>query len=511
MQQSVPPGPFDLRDIPIVTGEGDIRLVVRDALGRERIITQSYYASPQLLRKGLSDYSYEFGFARENFGIDSNDYGRALLVGTHRTGLTDRITGEIHGELLRAQQTLGLGAAYLLPAAGVLGASFAMSHNDRGAGELLALTLERSGRRFGFGMNTQWASPEFTSLGLPDGQSAPRLTLQQFVHVALGSLGSMGLSSTRREFRDRPAVQLLSAQHNVQLGLLGSLSLSVFRVLGGRGDTVATLTFTRSTGPRSSTTLSATSQGGSLGASIQAQRNLPAGNGFGYGVIAGAGDTDSRQASLSFQNDVGLYSLEADALRGAVATRVSASGSIALMDNHVLAGRRINDSFAIAQVPEGASIELYSDNQPAARTNGSGYALISRLRPYQANVIRVDPSALPLDVDIDSGEMTAIPYAHSGLLLRFPLTRPHGALLSIVLETGAPLPAGAVVERVGAPPETGQFPTGLRGEAYVTGLTPMNELRASWNDRTCNFIMQYVPTEDPLPHLGPYVCKESTH
>jgi outer membrane usher protein len=507
-QHSVPPGPFDLRDIPIVTGEGDIRLVVHDALGREQIITQSYYASPQMLRKGLSDYSYEIGFTRDNFGIVSNDYGRALLVGTHRTGLTDRLTGEFHGELLRDQQTLGVGAAYLLPAAGVLGASFAGSHTDRGTGGLLALTIERNGRHFGFGMNAQWASPDFTSLGLASGQSAPLRTLQEFVQVGFGSLGSVGLSSTRREYRDRAPVQLLSVQQNTRLGQLGYLSLSVLRILTGKPDTVATLFFSCSVGERTSMTLSTTSQAGGLGTSLQVQKNLPAGNGIGYGITAGAGDTATRQASLALQSDIGTYSLEADAVSGSVATRISASGSVALLAGQVLAGRRINDSFAVAQVLDSPAVHLYSDNQPAGRTNESGYVLIPRLRPYQANVIGIDPADLPLDVAIDTTQMTAVPYAHSGVFVRFPLSRPHGALLSIVLETGEPLPAGAVIEHLGAPPELARFPTGMRGEAYVTGLDSLNRLRAKWDGRTCEFSVQYVQSEDPLPRLGPYICRE---
>ena len=64
------------------------------------MITQSYYASPRLLRAGLHDYSIEAGAVRENFGLAGNDYGRPLVVGTERYGFSDSLTGEIHAELL---------------------------------------------------------------------------------------------------------------------------------------------------------------------------------------------------------------------------------------------------------------------------------------------------------------------------------------------------------------------------------------------------------------------------
>ena len=100
MSREVPSGPFSIQDLPVTTGQGDARLVVRDILGREQVITQPFYATPRLLKPGLQEYSYELGFVRRNFGTDSNNYGRPLVVGTHRSGITKHFTGELHGELL---------------------------------------------------------------------------------------------------------------------------------------------------------------------------------------------------------------------------------------------------------------------------------------------------------------------------------------------------------------------------------------------------------------------------
>lgn len=44
LSQPMPSGPFELSNVPIVTGAGDINLVVRDLLGRETVVRQSYYA-----------------------------------------------------------------------------------------------------------------------------------------------------------------------------------------------------------------------------------------------------------------------------------------------------------------------------------------------------------------------------------------------------------------------------------------------------------------------------------
>src|SRR5437879_2624887 len=41
-RSAVPPGPFSIQNIPVVTGSGEVRMVVRDLLGREQVIRQPF-------------------------------------------------------------------------------------------------------------------------------------------------------------------------------------------------------------------------------------------------------------------------------------------------------------------------------------------------------------------------------------------------------------------------------------------------------------------------------------
>jgi outer membrane usher protein len=45
----LPPGPFVIDRLPTVSGTGDVSVVVRDALGREQVVTQTFYSSTTLL------------------------------------------------------------------------------------------------------------------------------------------------------------------------------------------------------------------------------------------------------------------------------------------------------------------------------------------------------------------------------------------------------------------------------------------------------------------------------
>ena len=118
--EQVPPGPFAIEDLPALTGAGELQLKVTDLLGRETLVSQSYYVSSRLLRAGLSDYSYEVGFEREKFNEASFDYGRPLAAATHRYGITDGLTGEGRIELSQRRQAAGAGASVLLGTFGLL-------------------------------------------------------------------------------------------------------------------------------------------------------------------------------------------------------------------------------------------------------------------------------------------------------------------------------------------------------------------------------------------------------
>lgn len=507
MSREVPSGPFNIQDLPVTTGQGDARLVVRDILGREQVITQPFYVTPRLLKPGLQEYSYELGFVRRNFGTDSNNYGRALAVGTHRLGITEQFTGEIHGELLGHQQTLGLGGVLMLPAAGVLSGSFAASHSDRGVGGLLALGLQRQGRYVSFGANTQRASQRFAKLGLQPDALAPRQISQMFVNLATTAYGSFRANYTQQAFRDRTGNKILTAGYSRKIGSKGNLTASVTRLLSGDAKTTFNLSFSLPLGNRTNASINTSAQPGREQASLQVNRSVPAGSGVGYRLAAGVGDSDRLAVEVRAQNGIGSYNLAVDQLEGQTAFRGSASGGVAFLGDSAFLSRRITDSFAVVQVPDYSDVGIYADNQLVARTDADGNALLPRLRPYQKNTVRIEQADLPFDAQIDAIQLDAVPYFRSGLLLRFPVKRSRGALLTVVLENGEPLPAGALAEIIEDSGEENEvFPIGLRGELYLTGLGASNRVRVTWLEQRCEFILPYPESTDPLPNLGTYTC-----
>ena len=507
VRQDVPEGPFNIRDVPIVSGEGQIRVVVRDLLGREQVISQSYYSSPQLLRAGLHDYSIETGAVRENFALANNDYGRPLVTGTERYGFSDRFTGEIHAELLEDQQTVGLAGGWLLQDIGLLSAAIATSNSAMGTGQLVSLGFERTASRFSVGMNGEAASAEFMRVGLLEGERVPRLKTELFANVALGKLGSLSLLSARQQF-ETGTIQLTSIRHSLDIRGFAYLNLTALRTSGASHDTFIGLSLSRSLGNRANGSLSVTSERAGVSAVAQMQKGLPAGTGLGYRVRALTGATNGADGEVSYQNDVGTYSLEAREVGQSMQTTASLSGGIAVMGAGFFASRRIDSSFAIARVGDQADVRVYRDNQLVGRTNTDGYVILPGLRAYEDNRISIEQSDLPLDIAVESLSMKAVPAFRSGMLLDFPIERSRGALLTVMLENGEPLPSLAMVQAEG---QTDTFPTGLRGEVYISHMADQNRFHATWAGGTCEFDAAYTPSADPLPRLGPFECRAAAH
>lgn len=290
-QRDIPPGPFEIIDVPVVTGRGDVQLIVRDLLGREMLYNQSYYSGPKLLRKGLHDYSIEAGFLRRSFGTTSNGYGPLMLSGTSRYGLSNSLTGEAHFEGSRHVQTAGLGANFVVGDLAQIGASVAGSRSKLGQGGLAALTLERRTRGLSFGLKAEVTTTDYMALGWSAERRPPRSTLQAFAGIPIG-FGSVGMAYVRRDGRSEPDAEFVSANSSFRLGGLGTLHIAARKSLTGEGESAAELFLSLPLGNRGSASAGASLDDGKLSVRSSSQRNLPAGNGWGYHVTATRGAVD---------------------------------------------------------------------------------------------------------------------------------------------------------------------------------------------------------------------------
>jgi len=509
-RREVPPGPFAITNLPVVSGSGEVRLVVRDLLGREQVVTQPFYTSAGLLAAGLHDYSYEVGMMRENFGTNSNEYGNWAAVGTHRKGFSDHFTAEAHLELQKQIRAAGVNGLYLLPQVGLLNASLASSQGNGSNGTLAALGFERQDRPVSIALRSQWTSSDFQLMGQPVGQPSPARQQSMNLGYSIGSFGSLGFSLLRRSLRDQPSADIITASYNLSTQRNGTLMLSALRATGNEKSTRLSLIWVLPLGANRSASVTQTSsrsntQSNSSELMATLEKSLKVGEDHGYRLEAH--DSGDARGAFNYQNNLGTYSLEAALAGGQTATRAGIRGGVALLGGDLFISRWVDDSFGLARVPGFANVRVYADNHLVGQTNAAGDAMLPRLRAYERNQIRIEPRDLPMNAQVDALRMEAVPYYRSGVVTVFPVRRSKGALFRVLLENGEPLPLGATLR---IKDSTTLFPVAYKGEVFVTNLAARNSMIAKWQNQSCGFDLSFEESDEALPDLGTFTCKGIT-
>ncbi len=501
--QQVPPGPFTVPAVPVVTGAGQATMVVQDMLGRQQVISAPFFTAANMLKAGLNDYSFSVGALRDNYGLASDDYGPFAATGKFRHGFTGDFTGEVHGEVSSGLEDASLGGTYANPAIGALSLALAGSHSGLGNGALGLLGWQQQWPVFNAGFSAQFASPGFTELGY-DGLPAPSKQIAADVGAFFGRGSSAALTYVDQDNSLSGHVRLLTATYSMGVFGNGFLNVIAFRTLGGVSNNGATITFTKPFGERSNVSVGVERQNHLDHAFAQVQQSLPAGTGSGYRVSTEVGPAAVNQAEYDYQSRVGTYRVGAMSTEGQTSYQGEAAGALAFIGGGVYATRTITNSFGLVQVPGIAGVTVYADNQPVGVTDKHGDALLPLLRPYENNPISLDAQTLPLAAQVSTLDATAVPRYSSGAVVKFAVTSTRGATLTVNLADGQPLPAGATVRIVG---QGQDFPVGLKGEVYLTGLEAHNVIEASWDHRSCRAKVDMRPSRDPLPDLGTFICK----
>jgi outer membrane usher protein len=501
--RSVPPGPFALESLPVVTGAGEVQLRVTDLLGREQLITQSYYVSSRLLKPGLHDFGYELGAVRRNYGQESFDYGAGLASATHRYGFSDRFTGEAHGELQYDQQTLALGGSYLMGEWGVVSGGAGVGHSDGGPGVLGQLAYEYDARRFNFGARTRYTSDGYREAG--GDEEAARVD-QLSLGLDFADYGRAGLLLLNTDGRDTEDATTLAATYSLSLGP-GSLTFRAAQLFRPDEELALTAIYTIPLGERRSASMELLKRSGDYGSRATFRQTRGASDlGLDYRLAAEAGTRDSSvEARFGYQTAFGAADLAVERYDGDDALRAGINGSVAVVDGELAVSRRIDRAFGLVNLPGFPDVRVYLDNREVGRTDAAGRLLLPGLRPYEGNRVRLEIDDLPLDAEITTAEVEAVPFDRSGMTIAFPLARSGQATAILLDEGGAPLPAGLRLRSA-----DGQVTAWVARDGFtqITGIGPAPvSVAAEVDGMALACTLPAAPTAELLPDLGAVRCR----
>jgi len=519
LSHPVQPGPFDLSNVPIVNGAGEIGLVVRDLLGRETVVRQSYYSSPRMLAPGLVDFSFDGGKLRTGYGHDSA-YGDVFSTFTWRQGLSASMTGEARLELQKQRRAAGVELTSLLGNWGVGRVALATSNGDtqgpHESGKLLQASIERSTTQGGAALQYERASHDFA----PFGEAIdPRTMTQRARERWLASLGGQFWSTVNGSANyvsqtrwDGDKVQAIGLSLGQQLSRQASINISVDKRLDGDRSLscAVSLNIMLDNGVNAASQTSR-SASGQLSSSLSATGSPPAGQGLGW--RAQMATVDSQRAQLELQYNTSKAELAfnvASSASGEIATRVGSRGTVGWFEGMAFASRPVGqNSMAVVKVDGIEGVPIKRGNQVVAVTDARGLAFVAGLLPWQKNNIEIDLIDLPMDVEVNDTYREITPFARSGILVNFGARRSRQALLVLRQRDGTPVPIGAKVRLL---PAGFEFITGRRGEVWLSGLAEHEQaVQVRWPKGSCTLTLVVPASKNGTPgKIGPLFCEEET-
>lgn len=504
---NVPAGPFTIENPMPISGDGRARMVVRDALGRETLITQSFFSHGELLEAGLSDWSLELGAVRNGLGLSNADYGERFAAGLWRQGLSKRLTMEVRGEWGERTRGMGVGFSQALPWQALGQMSLALSEQDAlGRGLQWSIGTEFGNARQAFSLNAQGATPHYRSVGLNAALPPPQWQLAGSFSHTHERYGTFGLGLAALRLRQQGRLDTFSLSHTVRVGALGSVSTVLTRVQGASSGTLFAISLMWPLERQVNTSAHLMQRSGQVDAYATASQGLRGDTGLGWRALGGRRNGSAlAEGGLYLQGPSHLFTADVSSSSSQQALRLGTQGGLVLMDGRAFATRPVQDSFVLVNVPGLADVGVSFQGRERARTDDHGVALVTGLQPYSANQVRLNPSDVPLSAEIDSLEQVVVPRRRSAVTIGFAVRSGQAALITVRLQNGEPAPAGAEIE---VPGDERRFPVGRGGQAFLTGLQREHLLSLHWKGASCQMPLVLTPTApDDIARPSPLVCK----
>jgi outer membrane usher protein len=515
--RQVPAGPFQLQQIPVLTGSSNVQVVVRNPLGQETVQNLPFYTSGQLLKGGLTSYGGELGAVRENYGQFSNDYGIPAANGSIRRGITDNITVELHGEGAQRVGVFGTGVAIRAGDIGVVTAALAGSRNSS-MGYLYSAGFQRQSGRFSLNLTRTQASSGYRDVADIAGDPGQKSLTQIGAGVSLGTLGFANVSYNRIRYRQgtlnlfdgvnvvaQPsAASVLTASYTVQLPRNISLFASAFRDFSAHDGFGMTVGLSMPLGKRTSIGSTVSRQGRDISGGLQANQSAVEIGDLGWNLNLNEGQVAQRQGELDYKASWGEPSLAIDQSAGISAFRLGLTGALVAAGGGVFPTNTINNSFAIVRSGRLPGITVYNENRPVGKTNASGRLIVPDLRPYENNSIALDPLNLPMDAQAGQLSRVVRPNDQSGVVVDFAISRGAAARLHFIDTGGKDLPLGSMVALSDG---SSAAPVGFDALTYLTHLKAKNHVEVALpNGSYCSADFPFDAALGKIETIGPIPC-----
>lgn len=506
-RETLAPGNFKVNDMPVTAGNASTRVVLHDALGGSRELSNSFYYSASVLKRGLNDYSYSLGLQRNNFGINSADYGPLALLARHRFGVTDSLTLGLRLEALSDLRNIGASTAMVLPV-GELSAELACSRDKDSEGTAAAVGYSYSGKPVSLNAGVRTSSRNYSAVGMSSQDD--RQLLQKYVSVMFSIFKniSVNLQYAFNETRDQGVTERSSFQANRRLGKSTNLMVSGAHTDQTGRDSVNELygAVTYSLDNRTTEEISHQQQGSVGTNTVSVNRSLPVGPGFGYRLGSSHSRDQTRlDADVKIRAPFGFYTATYNATNHLGAMNLNLTGSVVALGERLYPSSPVDQSYGLLRVRGVKGVRGYLNQQPMGRTDEKGDMFIPNLAPFYANRLSIEPQDIPLDYRLGSTARDVAPSFRGGAITSFDVQKVHavsGKLRVLAADGKFTIPKyGQLTVTVGD--KKFESPIGNDGEFYLENV-PVGTYKAlvEYKEGSCQVPLVVAPSKEMVVKLG---------
>lgn len=507
----VQPGKFILNTVPTFSGAGQAQVVITDINGVRREVNLSLYGAPQMLRKGLNDWSVDLGWIRENYSVRSFDYSsKPIADGSLRYGLNDSLTGELHTEFADDLYNGGAGIWWLPGSSlGILHGSLAASQKDAQHGLQAEIGYQWTGEEINFSADHINRNPHFQDIASLSGSWMAKQSDNVWLSKSFESLGNWGIGWIRQVYQDNSINRYMNFSWSRVLWKETSMSVGYMHMLGDNNADSFYLSLSVPLGRHDMVSSQYGHDNHHNNGQLDYNHFADASGGWGWRISQQMGDSkQSSHAEINQQNKYGEWDIGLNRYNNINNYYGDASGSLLMLANNFHITRQSHQGYAIVSTDGIPDVPVSIENRPIGKTDKNGFLLLSEMINNQRNKISIDPLSLPASVHVPTTIKYAIPRGNNAVLADFGLHNQLSIVSHVKDTQGADLDMGSEVSLLDAEHHVlAKTIVGRNGLVYVENAPTAGELVINTRRGSCHAPLLTRVGQQGYVDNGEIVCR----
>lgn len=524
---NVPPGPFELSDIPQIQNGGNLDITVWESDGTRQQFIVPYQVPAIALHQGYLNYNIMAGRYSSAYRANQNSISQITLM----YGLPAGISGYGGVQIGKNYQSAALGVGKSLGNLG--GLSLDTSHSranystKNSKGQMWRLrynnTLDKTNTSLGishslFGSSYIDAGSYFEEANRNYLLFTDRVSTNVQLTQSLAQLGVISLTFQMQENKKKNNSDnyRVSWSENFKYFNIGinweNRKIFYTRERKFYKENVLSINLTMPLEASLGNNLQATWDFISRSNKIHEQQYGLKGQSFDRQLIWSLSESYrknrntylSSAANMEWNGTYGKIRANYVRSRNYQDIGFSIDGGMILHGNGLTIGQPFTNSVALAEALGAPAVKVIG--LPGIRTDLRGYTLFPNLNNYQRNSIKIDTTSLSNQVEILSSEKQVIPTKGAIVKVKFNTIIGFKALVKIKDTSGSYLPLGAKVYIKGKENVAGLIDD--EGSVYLSGLDKNSQITVNYKDKKCTIdrLPIKINSQDYLQQFSA-VCK----